>query len=85
MIFIGFALRNPWSRRHHIVVDRCFPVSKNKTVEVTLYENNDIIGFSFTLTVGKRDHKGFSFELALLGYNIECMFYDNRHYGEIYE
>lgn len=82
MIYFGFAIRNPFSRRHEILKDWVFKVSKNKSIEVGLYKNNSIIGGSFGITGMQQDHKGFHFDIELLGYQIDFIFYDNRHYED---
>ena len=83
MIYIGFAIRNPFKQVHKIIADKVIRVSKNKTIEIGLYKNNSIIGCSFGITGFKQDHAGFNFDLELLGYNIDFIFYDNRHYDEL--
>jgi hypothetical protein len=82
MIYIGFALRNPWLRRHEIIVNKTIKVTKNKTIEVALYRNACLFEFSFGITSFKQDHTGFNFDVGLVGYNFEFEFYDNRHYHE---
>jgi len=82
MLYFGFALRNPFVRRHEIVKTWVIPVSENKTVEVGYYRNNSIIGGSFGITGFKRDHSGFHFDFELFGYQLDFIFYDNRHYED---
>lgn len=82
MIYIGFALRNPWIQRQQIIADRIIKVTKNKTIEIGIYKNNCIIEFSFSISGFKQDHAGFSFDVGLFSYNFDFMFYDNRHYNE---
>jgi hypothetical protein len=82
MIYIGFAIRNPFQQLHRMIKDWVIPVSKNKTIEIGLYRNNSIIGGSFGITGFKQDHAGFNFDIDLLGYNLDFIFYDNRHYDE---
>ena len=82
MIYFGFAIRNPFLQRHKQVRDWVIPVSTNKTVEVGIYRNNSIIGGSFGVTGFKQDHAGFHFDLELFGWNLDFIFYDNRHYDE---
>ena len=82
MIYIGFALRNPWLKRHEIIVDKAITVTENKTIEVALYRNTCLFEFSFGITSFKQDHAGFNFDIGLFGYNFEFIFYDNRHYDE---
>lgn len=82
MIYIGFALRNPWLQRHQTIASRVISVTKNKTIEIGLYKNNCIFECSFGITGFKHDHAGFSFDIGLLGYDFDFIFYDNRHYNE---
>lgn len=82
MIFIGFALRNPFRQRHEHVRNWVWPVTKNKTIEFGVYRNNSIIGGSFGITGFRQNHAGFHFDLELLGWNLDFIFYDNRHYDE---
>jgi len=79
MIYIGFVLRNPFTQRFNIVKDWVINVSKNFTIEVGIYKTNAIIGGSFGITGLKQDHRGFNFDLELLGYQLDFIFYDNRH------
>jgi hypothetical protein len=82
MLYIGFALRNPWVRRHQQVKEWIIAVSENKTMELGVYKDNSIIGVGFGITAGKRDHPGFNFDIQLAGYNLDFIFYDNRSYDE---
>ena len=82
MIYIGFVLRNPWNQRHIIVKNWVIAVTKNKTIEIGVYKNNAIIGGSFGITGFRQDHAGFNFDLEFMGYNLDFVFYDNRHYNE---
>lgn len=80
MIYIGFALRNPFSQRFDAVWTKDVRVTENKSIDMGLYKNNSILGFSFNITGLKQDHKGFSFDVELLGYSFDFNFYDNRHH-----
>lgn len=82
MLYLGFALRNPFNQRFQSVWTKVINLTKNKTIEVGLYKNNSIVGGSFGITGFKQDHKGFNFDLELLGYNFDFIFYDNRHRDE---
>lgn len=82
MLYIGFGLRNPWSRRHRQVKEWTTKVSTHKAIEFGIYQDNSIIGFGFGIIAGKRDHVGFHFDIQLLGYNFDFMLYDDRHYDE---
>lgn len=82
MIYIGFALCNPFSRRFYSVADKVIVISKNKTIEVELFKSNTIVGGSLRVTAPKEDHAGFSFDVELFGYSLFFTFYDNRHRGQ---
>lgn len=82
MIYIEFVIRNPFSKRYDLVKNWVIAASQNKTIEVGVYRNNAIIGCSFGITGFKQDHAGFSFDIDLLGYNLDFTFYDNRHYED---
>lgn len=82
MIFLGLALRNPWINRYQLVAERVIAVSKNKTVEMCLYQTSCIFECSFGITGFKQDHAGFSFDIGLLGHTFDFNFYDNRHHSE---
>jgi hypothetical protein len=82
MIYLGFAIRNPFSRRFKPLKTWVFSLTKNKTIEAGLYKTSTIIGGSVGITSFAQDHKGFSFDIELLGYQFDCMFYDNRHHED---
>jgi hypothetical protein len=82
MIYIGFAIRNPFKRLHKQIKDWIIPVTKNKTIEIGIYRNTNIIEGSFSVTGFKQDHAGFSFDIGFLTWQLDFMFYDNRHYNE---
>lgn len=80
MIYLSFSLRNPWwARKHACLKDFVIEVNKNKTIELGFYKNDSIIGGGFSFTV-KQSHAGFTWDLELLGYLIDFVFYDNRHW-----
>jgi hypothetical protein len=82
MIYLGFLLRNPFCHRHQIIRDWVFKLSKNQTIEIAVYKNNTLIGGSLSVTSYNQDHRGFSFDIELLGYQLEFLLYDNRHKEE---
>lgn len=83
MIYIGFVIRNPWLNRYRTIKEWSFKVSQHKSIDFCIYKDNSIIGCAIDITAGlKRDHAGFHFDVQLLGYNIDFIFYDNRHYDE---
>ena len=82
MIYIGFALTNPFSRRWSMIKEKMFTISKNKTLEIGLQKNHCIVEFSFRIDDFKQNHAGFGFDFGLFGYSIDFSFYDNRHYDD---
>jgi hypothetical protein len=82
VLYIGAVIRNPWSRRHRTISVRDINLTKNKSIELGLYQDNSILGFGFGITAGKRDHPGFNFDVNILGYTVDFQFYDHRHYHQ---
>lgn len=82
MIYIGFAIRNPFKQRHEIVWCKDFKVSENKSIEIGIYRNTNIIEGSFDITSLKQDHAGFSFDFGMFSWNFDFHFYDKRHYDD---
>jgi len=82
MLYIGFALRNPWLQGYQVLANKVIAVSQHKTIEIALYKNNCIFECSFSVTGFRQNHAGFSFDFGLFGYDFDFMFYDNRHYDE---
>jgi len=81
MINLTFYFENPWGSRDRSVKVKDFPLTKNKNLEVALHKNHMLIGFSFGASPAKTDF-GFTFTIALLGYDLQIMFYDNRDFDE---
>jgi len=82
MLYIGFSIRNPWSRRFSPIGVKAYSVTKNKSVELGLYKTSSLLGFGFNIDSFYYDHAGFSFDIDLLGYQFDFEFYDNRHHDE---
>lgn len=79
MIYFKFNIRNPWSDRWSNSASYHGRVTENKTWELQFMKTADLICLEFSYTV-QQDHAGFNFELALAGYCVSFMFYDNRHW-----
>lgn len=81
MIFVSFALRNPWwTREFNIVKVKNFILAKHKNIEIGLYKTNTLIGCSLSVHP-RRDHGGFSFDVDILGFMFKFDFYDSRHWN----
>lgn len=82
MLYLGFALRNPWVQKYRNVYEKVIPVTKNKSIEICIFKSSCILEFSLGITGFKQDHAGFNFDFGLLSYTFDFQFYDNRHYNE---
>lgn len=83
MITFNFNIRNPWGNDFKNV--RCWSGKtpfKNKFWEFEILKSSDIVTLLFEVT-HRQDHAGVNFELALLGYGIHFMIYDNRHWDYV--
>lgn len=81
MIYLSFALSNPWSKQEfdHLWLKNVV-VTENKTIELELYKTKTIIGGSFGLTF-RQDHAGLDFSIDLVGYTFSFSLIDNRHWN----
>ena len=82
MLYIGFVIRNPWSKRFAPVGVKAYSVTKNKSIELGIYKTSGLLGFGFNIDSYYFDHAGFSLDLELFGYQFDFHFYDNRHYED---
>lgn len=81
MISCNFRLVNPFSDRWETVFYRTGQLSKNKAAELQVVQDDSIIGFEFTWTVGQ-DHAGISTTVSLLGYSVLANISDTRHWDD---
>ena len=59
-----------------------FMLSKNKFLEVELYNDNKYSWFNISIMLTKRrDHAGFEFVFEILGYGILLLVLDKRHWN----
>ena len=81
MIRLQFNISNPWGNDFKNV--KCWsgnlPI-KHKHWEFEILKSTDVINFHFEIT-HRTDHAGLNFELAVLGFGIRFMIYDNRHWN----
>lgn len=82
MIYFNINIRNPrwWDRFENIWHTAGDTPFKNKFWEAQIIKSPELIRFEFEVTT-QQDHAGFNIELALLGYQISFIFYDNRHWN----
>lgn len=81
MIYFGFNITNPWSRRFENVWNNVYEVfSHSKYIELDVYKDNTIVSFSFRLTT-RQDHAGLMIDAGLLGYTVSFQYYDIRHWN----
>ena len=85
MINLQFNLRIPGSNRFNNI--KCWHGStpfKNKFWELQIYQSADILDLFVRIT-HKQSHAGLHMGIALIGFNLEFQFYDNRHWNAEYE
>lgn len=79
MIYVNIGLSNPWGKPFSNLWNRSGRLTENKSWEVELLQGRQLIGFEISYTM-RQSHAGFNLELALLGYSVSYMIYDNRHW-----
>jgi hypothetical protein len=80
MIYFGFNITNPWSKRWENVWNCVYNTPFNhKFIELEIIKDACIVSCSFKLTT-RTDHSGLYMDLGLLGYNFSFNFYDSRHW-----
>ena len=80
MIFLSLSLSNPFSNRYSVVYDKTGKTwNPHKFWDLNICKKSSIIGFTFDFTM-RQHHAGFSLEIELFGWSIQCSFYDNRHW-----
>jgi hypothetical protein len=80
MIYISFGLSNPWSRAFDNLWNRSGRLTENTSWELELLNTRQLVGFELSYT-RRQDHAGLRVELALFGYSMSFMIYDNRHWN----
>ena len=84
MIFLSFAIINPFSTRFSSVYCKSGKTwMSHKFWEINLYKSNTIIRCISDFTI-RKDHAGFSIELGLFGWDVEFKVYDHRHWDVDY-
>jgi len=80
MIYFGFNIANPWSKRWEHTWNYIANPFKHKYLELELFKDNTIASFSFRWAI-RQDHAGLMIDFGLLGYSVNFNFYDNRHWN----
>lgn len=81
MIYLGFNITNPWSKRWENIWNKVYDTPHpSKYVELEVFKDNAVVSFSFKLTT-RQDHAGLNVEVGLLGYSISFQLYDIRHWN----
>jgi hypothetical protein len=80
MISFNFTLRNPRSNAFENLWCGSYKTPfKNKFVELEFYKDNSLVSVMVDLTF-RRSHAGLVIDLGIFGYNVQCQFYDCRHW-----
>lgn len=81
MIYFGFNITNPWSKRWKGVWTHTYDTPfKHKYLELEVFEDTTVLSFSFQLAI-RQSHGGLTIGLGVLGYSFNFQFYDNRHWN----
>lgn len=81
MIYVGFNIANPWSKRWTNVWNKVYPTPHpNKYIELEVLKDSTILAASFNFTT-RQDHAGLTVEVGLLGYSFLFQLYDTRHWN----
>lgn len=82
MIKFEFVLCNPWSSEVFANKwNRTFHLFKHKYLEFQLYRfTSEILGLRLNTMWRGRDHAGLELELVFLGYTLDILLYDSRHW-----
>lgn len=81
MIQLRFSLNNPWweDRFESILAKAGNTLFKNKFWEFQILKVSDLVAFDLRITY-RCDHAGADLWLGLLGYAVNFVLYDNRHW-----
>lgn len=81
MFNFRFSLTNPWWTRFESIYSAHgkTPV-KHKCWEVQVMKSDDLVAVDLRITT-RSDHAGVDLWLGLLGYSINMLLYDNRHWN----
>lgn len=83
MIYLNFAISNPWSRRtYKTLFSRHWTLGKNKVLEVDVARHSQLIGAELSVTPVRCDHAGAHASITFLTYTIAMSFYDCRHWDK---
>jgi len=81
MIYFGFNIANPFSRRWKNMWCKAYDTPfKHKYIELEMFKDSTIVSFSFKLST-RQDHAGMMIELGAVGYSFLFNLYDNRHWN----
>ena len=81
MIYFGFNITNPFSKRWTNVWNKVYPTPHpSKYIELEVFKDSTIISFSFKLAT-RTDHAGLTVDVGMLGYSFLFQFYDIRHWN----
>ena len=80
LLNIVFCIGAPWTVKFKNLWSRSYSTPfNNKFIELSVYKYSSILLFNFIWSV-QTDHAGVECVFGLFGYNLECKFYDSRHW-----
>ena len=84
MIYLNFAISNPWSRRtFKTLFSKHWTLSKHKVFEVDVARYSQLLGAELDVTPVRCDHAGVHASFTFLTYTVSVSFYDCRHWDAV--
>ena len=82
MINFYFVLSNPFSERFNVVYEKSGKTwMPHKFWEFSIHKDNSILKGWFKFSI-REDHAGFNFNFGILGFGVDFVIYDNRHWDD---
>lgn len=82
MINFYFVLSNPFSERFRVVYGKSGKtLISHKFWEFNIHKSNSILEVWFKFSI-REDHAGLNFDFGLLGWGVNFVIYDNRHWDD---
>lgn len=82
MIYLSFSFTNPFSNRFSAVYEKTGKTwNPHKFWEFSVQKDNSILKGWFEFTI-RQDHAGLNFEFGILGWGVNFVLYDHRHWDD---
>lgn len=82
MINFYFVLSNPFSERFGVVYEKSGKtLIPHKFWEFNIHKSNSFLEVWFKFSI-REDHAGLNFDFGLLGWGVNFVIYDSRHWDD---